>query len=715
MQRALQRGSVSLYLYWHNPWLVRDWYRLVLFPRASAFLAPRASKGLGIVASYLHNRLKVLRLSCDLVLLSKKKDRRALTAQLDSEIRRGDLFASLAVLWVKTQHEYLRHVSGKLLLSHRESKERSKEWRLSLKKFQQMRRKLVFVDTHPEDNFPVVYTDGSFRGRALGSGGFFGDNDSRNFAIGAAYTGQKHCSMRAELNAMIHAISITKGDLEIRSDCQSLVNQAVNLPYSIGKSDIGKMMSELYMAIGKRQVRFSYVPAHVHVHGNHQADLLARKAGALFSRRLKEELQSLTKTTRTKALPKSFVSEKIGTDSIVFEAAKLKESLSDDANAKSSEELKTRVKKVEVHILKKASAKKLVKKSKGKDIPKQSQPMAPQKIIKAEFVKAPKALRRKKSLEKKRVQKKKKNLSRAKRILFRSVLRERQGWRVSPKVVDLVKSITEFELASEDAQKVKEKSSVLKRKAKKKAKASVPEQPKSILQLLYSPKVIASSLPAPPLPKFTFSPMLVTSKAPVTPMLSTQQKAKLKNKLLSEIHSEKKARIALKQAVVEQKISEKQMTKAQSANRETKKSSQKQSQMTIQESQERPKVIPESQRKSKAQNVNLESKNKSQTRTVNLEQKLLKQTQQMKSQSQDGKKKTSKKAVNHAATVVSKADPNSSSKKKKKALAQETSKKKAYKPKWKSSIWDKDKKNLAKWDLIGREILSQMRKDRLRV
>ncbi|EPY53908.1 ribonuclease H Rnh1 [Schizosaccharomyces cryophilus OY26] len=143
-------------------------------------------------------------------------------------------------------------------------------------------------------NPEIVYTDGSSLGNgkfgaAAGCGVYFGPGDPRNLSERLIIGEQTN--NRAELQAIIHALENTSGDVIIRADSKYAI-QALTVwnkkwektNYMTSSSTPVKNVDLITRAsrlMEDRNVELEYVEGHSTDYGNQQADLLARKAASL--------------------------------------------------------------------------------------------------------------------------------------------------------------------------------------------------------------------------------------------------------------------------------------------------------------------------------------------------------------------------------------------------------------------------------------------------
>ncbi|EPX72527.1 ribonuclease H Rnh1 [Schizosaccharomyces octosporus yFS286] len=143
-------------------------------------------------------------------------------------------------------------------------------------------------------NPEIVYTDGSSlgngkHGAVAGCGVYFGPGDPRNLSE-RLLTGEQ-TNNRAELQAIIHALENTSGDVIIRADSKYSI-QALTVwnqkwkktNYMTSSSTPVKNVDLITRAthlMEDRNVQLEYVEGHSSDYGNQQADLLARRAAAL--------------------------------------------------------------------------------------------------------------------------------------------------------------------------------------------------------------------------------------------------------------------------------------------------------------------------------------------------------------------------------------------------------------------------------------------------
>ena len=161
------------------------------------------------------------------------------------------------------------------------------------------------METRNHD-YVVAWTDGASvcnqdsRFRRAGCGVFFGINDSRNCSF--TLPGREQTNNRAELLAVITAMKIYDGNLEIRSDSDYIV-RAANCRMrgeiqrsNLENSDLWKEFDTALSFYDTRQVKFTWVKGHattVHINrritttldkgGNDAADALASAAAAHHS------------------------------------------------------------------------------------------------------------------------------------------------------------------------------------------------------------------------------------------------------------------------------------------------------------------------------------------------------------------------------------------------------------------------------------------------
>ncbi|WBW72405.1 ribonuclease H Rnh1 [Schizosaccharomyces osmophilus] len=143
-------------------------------------------------------------------------------------------------------------------------------------------------------NPEIVYTDGSSlgngkHGAAAGYGVYFGPGDPRNHS--ERLLAGEQTNNRAELQAIIHALENTSGDVIIRADSKYSI-QALTVwnqkwkktNYMTSSSTPVKNVDLITRAthlMEDRNVKLEYVEGHSSDYGNQQADLLARRAAAL--------------------------------------------------------------------------------------------------------------------------------------------------------------------------------------------------------------------------------------------------------------------------------------------------------------------------------------------------------------------------------------------------------------------------------------------------
>ena len=139
-------------------------------------------------------------------------------------------------------------------------------------------------------DYVVAWTDGASvcnqdsRFRRAGCGVFFGINDNRNCSF--TLLGREQTNNRAELLAVITAMKIYDGNLEIRSDSDYVV-RAANCRMrgeiqrsNLENSDLWKEFDTALSFYGTRQVKFTWVKGHATmVHINRRITTTLDKGG----------------------------------------------------------------------------------------------------------------------------------------------------------------------------------------------------------------------------------------------------------------------------------------------------------------------------------------------------------------------------------------------------------------------------------------------------
>ena len=123
----------------------------------------------------------------------------------------------------------------------------------------------------------VIYTDGSCLNNGLvnakaGAGIYFGKDDPRNTSC--TVPGDQ-TNNRGELWAIIQALKIESGDVEICSDSQWAIKCALKEWEATKNLDL---LSILWDMLKTRNVKFTWVKGHAKNIGNEAADLLAKEA-----------------------------------------------------------------------------------------------------------------------------------------------------------------------------------------------------------------------------------------------------------------------------------------------------------------------------------------------------------------------------------------------------------------------------------------------------
>eukprot|EP00088_Acartia_fossae_P008006 TRINITY_DN1376_c0_g1_i11.p1 TRINITY_DN1376_c0_g1~~TRINITY_DN1376_c0_g1_i11.p1 ORF type:complete len:275 (-),score=45.63 TRINITY_DN1376_c0_g1_i11:593-1417(-) len=150
------------------------------------------------------------------------------------------------------------------------------------------------------DGYTIVHTDGacSDNGRSnakAGVGIFWGDDCEHNH--GGPVQGDRHTNNVAEIQAATFAISIARGlgirKLNIHTDSQFLINcmtrwiagwkknnwRTASKQPVINKEDLQSL--ELEMKKGSVDVKWTHVKGHQGIHGNEEADRLARQGAEM--------------------------------------------------------------------------------------------------------------------------------------------------------------------------------------------------------------------------------------------------------------------------------------------------------------------------------------------------------------------------------------------------------------------------------------------------
>ena len=124
----------------------------------------------------------------------------------------------------------------------------------------------------------IVYTDGSYRRRhkTAGYGVYFGSGDQRNQS-GRVRLPCSLTSQYAEAYAVIAALLLTKGPLEVRTDSLQLVYKVTRR----GEPCDGMTRCIQQLSRG-RLIIWTYIPAHAGYTGNEYADGLARCGSVPF-------------------------------------------------------------------------------------------------------------------------------------------------------------------------------------------------------------------------------------------------------------------------------------------------------------------------------------------------------------------------------------------------------------------------------------------------